>query len=202
MRTTLSFPVCVTHIPYSNPNECDPAERHEYLDLRANPAGVEELPELKQEARFKGCLLKINGADTIFRTFGCNFSFSPGNEQVVGPPVPPNEEPQKQRQHDLARSYVHVGFAHLDRCTALDDYYRLAGRLCKRLHEDFAESEDGNECYNLEIGIEALRMNQQDKGFVLALTCDTFGWGEHETKERWATLMAAISNFLANEKLQ
>lgn len=204
MKTTLSFRPCGTDIPYFDPNECNPTERHEYVDLRTNPAGVDELPELNQEPLYKDYLLQINGANTIFRTFGCNLSFSPGEKAVIRPPTAPDEEPEIQRQACEAQSYVHVGFADLSRCTALDDYYRMAGRLCKRLHEqpDLAESGDGTEYYNLDIGVETLRMNGEDKGFVLALTCNTFGWGEQGTRKRWTTLMAAISNFLENEKLQ
>ncbi|WP_020470028.1 hypothetical protein [Zavarzinella formosa] len=203
MKTTLSFPPCGTDIPYFDPTEFDPAERHEYVDLRTNPAGIDELPELAKEPRFKDYLLQINGADTIFQSFGCNFSFFPGEEEVIGPPIPPSKEPQKQRQAEVANSYVHVGFADLNRCTNLDDYYRLAGRLCKHLHgqPDFAESEDENEYFNLEIGLETLRMNGEDKGFILALTCDTLGWDEQEAKDRWAALMETISHYLANEKL-
>jgi hypothetical protein len=199
----LSFPPCGTDIPYFDPNECDPAERHEYLDLRANPAGVDELPELKKAPLFKDYLLQINGADTIFSTFGCNFDFYPVEEEVIGPPIPPSDEPQKQTVPAAAHSYVHVGFADLARCTRLDDYYRLAGRLSKRLHEqpDFAEQDDV-EYHTLEIGVETLRMNGEDKGFILALTCDTLGLTDDEAKGRWATLMAVISNFLANEKLE
>jgi hypothetical protein len=203
MKTVLSFRPCGTDIPYFDPNKFDPAERHEYVDLRANPAGVDELPELMKAPLFKDYLVQINGAETIFRTFGCDFNFYPAEKQVVGPPIPPSDDPQKQTVPADAHSYVHVGFADLARCTRLDDYYRLAGRLSKCLHEQpgFAE-QDSIEYHTLEIGVETLRTNGEDKGFILALTCDTLGWTEDEAKDRWATLMEVISKFLSNEKLE
>jgi hypothetical protein len=203
MKTVLSFSSCGTDIPYFDPQEFKPEERHEYVDLRANPNGVDELPELKDAPLFRDYLLKINGADTIFRTFGCNFYLSPVEEVVIGPAIPPSDQPQTQTQLAIANSYVHVGFADLARCARLDDYYRLAGRLAKHLHErpDFAELDD-IENHILEISVETLRMNSEEKGFILALTCDTIGETDGESKVRWATLMGVISTFLANENLE
>jgi hypothetical protein len=203
MKAVLSFPPCGTDIPYFDPKEFDPTERHEYVNLRANPDGVNELPELNKSPRFKEFLLEINGASTIFTTFGCNFDFYPAEEEVIGPPIPPSNEPQRQTVPAAAHSYIHVGFADLVRCTRLDDYYRVAGRLSKRLHDqpDFA-AQDDVEYHTLEIGVETLRINGEDKGFILALTCDTLGWTDDQAMNRWTTLMAVISNFLANEKLE
>lgn len=203
MKTVLSFSQCGTSIPYFDPEQCDPSQRHEFVNLRENPASVDELPELTQEPQLKAYLLQINRADTIFQTFGCDFSFSPGWEEVIGVTAP-GEEPQTHRQADDAHSYIHVGFADLTRCTQLDDYYRLAGRLCKHLHEqpNLGTSEDDIDYFDVEIRVETLQIRGEEKGFVLNIICKTSGWDEHEARGRWSELMAAISTFLANEKLQ
>lgn len=184
MKITITFPPCGTDIPYFDPDECDPNERHEYVDLRSQPDVIDDLPEITAVPVLKGLLLKINGPNTIFRTFGCNFYFSPGETTEIGPPIAPSTEPQTQTTADIANSYLHVGFADIDRCTSLDDYYRLIGRLAKSLHENaaFDDDEGGNSNFHVELGIESLRMDGDDKGHVLSITCDTIGWTEEEAK--------------------
>src|ERR1700722_4535729 len=204
MTITLSFPSCGTCIPYFDPNECDANERHEYADLRANPSVVDDFPEGKRQPAFKHYLLQINQHHTIFKTFGCDFRDVSSTEEVVGPSISPGSGPQISRTPTTVDSYIHVGFAELSRCKALDEYYRLIGRLCKTLHEqsDLAQSEQNVEDYNLKISVETLSMYGEDKGYMLALDCFVRGYDENEAIDRWKKLMAAISGFLAKEKLR
>src|SRR5438128_1767156 len=127
MKITLSFPPCGTDIPYFDSNEFSPHERHEYVDLRADPGGVDDLPEILLAPQFKEFLLAINGGGTIFRTLGCNYALFP--EETIE-----TEHETKTITTAEVHSYVHVGFADIGRCKNLDDYYRLCGRLGKHLY--------------------------------------------------------------------
>lgn len=208
MKITLSFPPCGTDIPYFDADEFDPNERHEYVDLRSNPGGVDDLPELRQASRLKEFLLAINGGGTILRTFGCNYVLFP--EETIET----EDQPQTITTAE-AHSYVHVGFADIGRCQNLDDYYRLCGRLSKHLYEQTefqgkAEAAEPDaevegaakaEFVQVELAIESLRMENQDLGHVLAISCHVQGWTENEARERWFQLMSVVSAFLATEHL-
>src|SRR4051812_48500703 len=124
MQTELSFTPFGTDIPYLEEGD-DPESKHEFVDLRADPDAVGTLPEVRRAVGLREALLTINGAGTLFRTFGCDFVIDRG-------------EYGEGLTH-LAHSYIHVGFADLTRCQDLDGYYLLFGRLGAHLHgvEDF-----------------------------------------------------------------
>jgi len=215
MKITLGFPPCGTDIPYFDANEFDPNERHEYVDLRTDPGGVDDLPEVRQAPPLRDFLLAINGEGTIFRTFGCNYVLFP--EETVETDFRTETITTAE-----AHCYLHVGFADIGRCENMDDYYRLCGRLSKYLYErrefqcaagvadpETEEKADGEEeCaakaefFRVELDIESLRMDNQDKGHVLAISCHVQGWTEAEARERWLQLMSVVSSFLATERLE
>ena len=203
MKISLSFPDCGTDVPYFNPDEHDPAHRHEYVDLRENPAAIDDLPEIVTCPAFRDYLLQINGGQSIFRTFGCSYVFSASETHEVGPPIPPSTEPQTETYSALASSYMHVAFAELDRCANRDDYYRLCGRLSQHLwsNPNYAESDDGVEHFTVGIAFEWLRLVGEHKGTVLSIDCETTGFTDDEARENWIALMADISGFLAAENL-
>ncbi|MEI8373634.1 MAG: hypothetical protein WCJ35_12475 [Planctomycetota bacterium] len=200
MKITLSFPPCGTDIPYFDATEFDPNERHEYVDLRSNPGGVNDLPEIRHAPRLKDFLLAINGNGTFFRTFGCNYVLFP--EETIE-----TEHATRTITPAAAHSYVHVGFADISRCENLDDYYRLCGRLSKHLYEQAefqgnsgeADGAAKAEFFQVELSIESLRMENQDKGHALAISCHVQGWTEDEARQRWLQLMSVVSGFLARE---
>jgi hypothetical protein len=164
---------------------------------------VNELPEVVWAPQLKPALEAINGAATIFRSFGCNYDFIPGETTESGPPLEGDGEPQTSQTADVVESYLHVGFADLARCANRDDYYRLCGRLTKHLCEQvqFQANEQGDDNFDVDLGIESVTVNGEDQGHVLAITCYVWGWSEAEARERWGQLMGVIANFLAVEQL-
>ena len=84
------------------------------------------MPEVGKVPDMKPWLLAINDNGTIFRTFGCNYEFFPGETKEGGPPLEEGGEPQTEKMADMVESYLHLGFADLARCANRDDYYRVS----------------------------------------------------------------------------
>jgi hypothetical protein len=183
METQLSFPPCGTDIPYFG-EDCNPQERHEFIDLRISPQRIDELPEVKWAPFLREFLLRVNAPRTIFKTFGCHFS--------VEKLLETNYE---------ATSYVHLGFADPERCRNTDDYFRLFGRLASALHARPELKDEEFHRFRLNFQIETLREAGEIKGTIAALVCDVSAASENEARERWVKLMSAIGDHLSNEFL-
>jgi hypothetical protein len=182
MRTELSFPDGWTDVPYWEDGD-DPRTKHEFIDLRAQPGRVGELPEVHRAVGLRDALLAINGAGSPFRTFGCDFALDRGD---FG-----------EGFTHLAHSYIHLGFADPGRCRDRDAYYLAFGRLAECLHgaEEFEAGDE--ERFHLEFRIEALRMGGEDVGAVANLSCDVLASSEGRARRDWAKLIGAIAAHLA-----
>ena len=69
------------------------------------------------------------------------------------------------------------------------------------LDQEAFYGEEGNERFNVDFGIESLSLNGEDKGHVLAITCNVVSWSKEEVQAGWVQLMGVISAFLAAENL-
>ena len=203
MNIALCFPPHGTAVPYYDADNCDPAQMHEFVDLRHHPEHVDLLPELREAPELKCFLLAINDPETIFGTFGCNFEICIDESAEMDPDITASSNSQTEAAPTVIHSYIHVGFAAIDRCQNLDDYYRLCGRISKHLYEQTPlQSDATSHEIDVELAIGALWVDGDERGYVLTIVCDVPAPTVNLARARWSQVMSIISAFLTTEKLE
>ena len=178
METILEFRECGTAWPYPSQPK-NPNYRHDPIDLRKEPDGVFELPEVKRSPGFALFLQMLNSRHGIFRTLGCDYD--EGADPNLGLNV---------------WSYAHIAFAEDAPCATLDNYAIVFARLAQHLHANMTDVQA-----SVVASMEKFDIDGKEIGWTMSLNVTVRRPTIDEARQAWLDILNSLWQFLVNFKL-
>jgi hypothetical protein len=180
MLIDITFKGGVVGIPYATFHEA--GDRHEFVDLRAFPDAIKDLPEPQRWPELREFLVQLNQPAGAFLTLGCECADATGTTFPGG------------MTHKVA-SYVHVALSNLPLAQSEDAYFVLLGRFFK-----YAKDRSKAEPLIVEFEVDRFGfVDQKVEGWCLAVWVCGFGMDDASARAIWAEGLKFILDFFVQQ---
>jgi hypothetical protein len=150
----------------------------DYIDLRGNPRGIDQIPAARQYLPLRSFLAAVNSADSVFTS-------ASAKAQPHSPPPDASGE-----AHDFS-SQTSLVFADSSLNFERDHYAELAGRLKGLLERDAGDA------LRVILRIAACQFTDENrKGYILSIQLMAQGTSSEQAEMRWGLGLARLQQAL------